>query len=110
MQALGRFTVKWNYGGTIQYVCWFSHSPHYFKCINGIRGIKMERANDEGVLINDDYLYFSSSENTIIDPATLSTLLALPTPFFVEKYLQNDKALSVGDTTVYKDDAYPPRF
>ena len=107
MQALGRFTVKWNHGGIIQYVCWFSHSPHYFKCINGIRGIQMERAGDAGVLIKDDYLYFSG--NGLIDPGALSALHALPTPFFVEQYLRNDEALAPGAKPVYKD-AAPPRF
>ena len=114
MQSLGRFTVKWNQKGTIQYACWFSYSPHYFKCVNGIRGIKIESENDYGVLVYDDYLYFPMTESSnpvIIDPATLSTFLALPTPFFVKKYIENDNALTIsGQKTIYKDDSHPPRF
>ena len=114
MQALGRFTVKWSQKGTIQYACWFSYSPHYFKCVNGIRGIKIESENDSGVLICDDYLYFQVSETPnpiMIDPATLSTFLALPTPFFVKKYIENDNALrDSAQKTIYKDDSHPPRF
>ena len=104
MQALGRFTVKWAQKGPIQYSCWFSVSPHYFKCINGIRSIQMEgRDGDRGVLLYDDYLYFPSSVS--IDPETLSTFLTLPTPFFVAQYLENDAALtSSGKTTVYQEE------
>ena len=106
MQALGRFTVKWTQKGTLQYGCWFSFSPHYFKCINGIRSIQMEsREGDRGVLLYDDYLYFPSS--VTIDPPTLSTFLTLPTPFFVKKYIENDDALTAfGKETVYQED--PP--
>ncbi len=108
MQALGRFTVKWTRAGIVQYVCWLSHYPHYYKCVNGIRGIRMEANGDRGVLVRDDYLSFPESSNTVLDPATHSTLLALPTPFFVEQYLGNPRGLSLGDKTVYKDDAPPP--
>ena len=102
MQALGRFTVKWVQKGTIQYGCWFSSSPHYFKCINGIRSIQMEsRDGDRGVLLRDDYWYFPPS--VTIDPATLATFLALPTPFFVREYIENDEALTSSGTTVYKE-------
>ena len=109
MQALGRFTVKWNQGGTIQYACWFSFSPHYFKCVNGIRGIKMESRDDQGVLIYDDYVYFPPA--VTIDPATLSTFLTLPTPFFVKTYIENDDALTAaGKNMVYKDVSPTRRF
>ena len=86
MQALGRFTVKWSQKGIIQYACWFSYSPHYFKCVNGIRGIKIESENDYGVLVYDDYLYFPMTESSnpvIIDPATLSTFLTLSTKYLL---------------------------
>ena len=104
MQALGRFTVKWTQKGTIQYSCWFSFTPHYFKCINGILSIQMEsQEGDRGVLLYDDYLYFPSS--VTIDSATLSTFITLPTPFFVKQYLENDDALIATEKIkVYKED------
>ena len=63
------------------------------------------REGDRGVLLYDDYLYFPSS--VTIAPATLSTFLTIPTPFFVKKYIENDDALTAfGKETVYQED--PP--
>ena len=88
-------------------VATFSVSLHHFKCINGIRSIQMaSRDGDRGVLLYDDYWYFPPS--VTIDPATLSTFLVLPTPFFVEKYIKNDDAFTAsGKKRVYTEDNPP---
>ena len=86
-RALGQFTVKWEKRGPVYYVCCFSHSRDYFKCLHGLQGAKVVTAKkDEAGIINvGNYLPFSWTK--AIDKTTQEKLLELPRPFFVSQFL-----------------------
>jgi len=102
ISAIGKFTVKWN-SGTRYYCCFLEGQAEYFKCVNGLRGIRVAtpKQKDEGVLLIDEYLYFKSPPH--LDRNAWNTLKSLRKPFFVSQFLADDKALS-SPRTVYVDD------
>ena len=101
ISAIGKFVVKWN-SGTRYYCCFLENQAEYFKCVNGLRGVRVATANqkDEGVVKIDEYLYFKSPPN--LDQSTWSQLKSIQKPFFVSQFLADDKVLS-SPQTVYVD-------
>lgn len=100
ISAIGKFTVKWASG--IQYYCCFLDAQaDYFKCLNGLRGIKTSRANgkDIGIVVADEYLYFRCPPK--LDGDTRNKLKSIPKPFFISQFLENENALSDAQRKVY---------